>query len=307
MPKRDSTNTNLTTTITAPTNDQVIVRHSEIADFRQCPLKWWLKWVQKWNPTDSSEASNLGTAWHAVMAAHYRTLQDPDLGADVGGNAWDAIKLYEKFDWYDRLVWMYEGYCEKHGLDEEWGVLDYEATRHVQILPGVLYEWTTDLLVLNHRLGKVQVVDHKSTSRPLRKIDTDLSDQLGLYINGEIRRGHNVVDGWTNQVRTEKLKRHMTLDERFARIPTYKSPVELDNIWYDAQRTTIKMLEMRAESEMPHSNPDPRVCSWKCDYVEAHLILRKTPRSKWDTRLGPLMRTKGMVQKEVPRGSDVPI
>jgi hypothetical protein len=199
---------------------------------------------------------------------------------------------------------MYEGYNQLYGLDEQWEVIEFESTLTVPMMPGVLYEWTTDLLVFDHGLQKLRVVDAKSTKNPLRKIDTDLSDQLGLYIKAQTLRGTPVADGITNQARTEKLKRPMTLDERFARIPTYRSPVELDNIWYDAQTTVRKMLEAQAEGIFPHSNPDPRVCGWKCDFVEAHLILRKTPRTKWESRLGPLMRTQGLVQKEVPRGSD---
>lgn len=300
MPRRISQNTKPTTTTIGP---DVVIRHSEISDFRQCPMKWWLKWVQKWNPAETSEASTLGTAWHHVMHRHYGALKD-DGYAEVHGNGWDAVKYYEGSDFYDRLSWMLEGYQEKNGLDDQWEILDFESTKTVEILPGIQYEWTTDLLVLDRSLNRVRVVDHKSTKNPLRKIDTDLSDQLGLYINAEIRSGRDVVDGITNQARTEKLKRAMTLDERFARIPTYRPPVELDNIWYDAQRTIQHILQFRDGGEMPYSSPDPRVCSWKCDFVEAHLILRKTPRAKWDSRLGPLMRTKGLVQGEVPRGSD---
>lgn len=268
------------------------------------PLKWWLKWVQRWNPSEHSEASTLGTAWHVVMAHHYGTLQD-EAYADVHGNAYDALNFYNNEEFFDRLFWMYEGYREYWAeADLLWEIIEFESTQTVEIMPGVLYEWTTDLLVFDKQLRKLRVVDAKSTKNPLRKIDTDLSDQLGLYIKAQTLRGKPVADGITNQARTEKLKRHMTFEERYARIPTYRSPIELDNIWYDAQRTIKAMLRIQDEGEAPYSAPDPRVCSWKCDFVEAHLVLRKTHRDKWDSRLGPLMRTKGLVQKDVPRGSD---
>lgn len=274
-----------------------------MADFRQCPLKWWLKWVQRWNPSETSEASTLGTAWHVVMAHHYGTLQD-EAYADVHGSAYDAVMFYRAEPFYEKLVWMYEGYVERYGHDPQWEIIEFESTQTVEIMPGVLYEWTTDLLVFDKTVGKLRVVDAKSTRHQLRKIDSALSDQLGLYIKAQTLRGKPVADGVINQARTEKLKRHMTMEERFARIPDYRSPIELDNIWYDAQRTIRAMLRMQDEGEMPYSAPDPRVCDWKCDFVEAHLVLRKTHRDKWDSRLGPLMRTKGLVQKDVPRGSD---
>lgn len=293
---------------TATPESVEIVRHSEMADFRQCPLKWWLKWVQQWNPRETSEASTMGTAWHEVMAHHHRFLQQAPPNMDtmeVRRALGPVFDYFQETDFYDRLVWMYDGYLEKYGLDPDWEILEFETTQTVQMMPGVLYEWTTDVLVLDIRLNKIQVVDAKSTKNPLRKIDTDLSDQLGLYVKAQSLRGdYLVMGGITDQARTEKLKRPMTLDERFARIPTYRSAIELDNIWLDAKRTVRKMLEYRESGEIPYSAPDPRICGWKCDFVESHLILRKTPESKWEQRLGPLMRSKGLEQKEVPRGSD---
>jgi hypothetical protein len=96
----------------------------------------------------------------------------------------------------------------------------------------------------------------------------------------------------------------MTLEERYAQISAYKSQIELDNIWDDAKKTIREILRCRESGEDPYSAPDPRICTWKCDYVETHLILRKTPKHKWEQRLGPLMRTRGFEQKEAPRGSD---
>jgi hypothetical protein len=134
----------------------------------------------------------------------------------------------------------------------------------------------------------------------------DLSDQIGLYVKAQTLRGQPVADGLVNQVRTEKLKRPMTLDERNARLSAYKSPIELDNIWNDAKKVVRRILEVRESGEIPYSGPDPRVCSWKCDYKETHLILRKTPESKWASRVESLLRMKGFRQGQVPRGSDAP-
>lgn len=294
-----------------PKAELEVIRHSELADFRQCPLKWWLKWYHSYQAT-SSLASSLGTAWHDVMAAHYGEvfrLQQQGLQAsvtDCRAVVSKTIGHYRETPHYDQLVWMYDGYLEFWMTDDGWDIIEYETTQTVEILPGIQYEWTTDLLVYDRRLHKQRLVDHKSTKNALRKTDVDLSDQLGLYIKAQTLRGQKVADGVVNQVRTEKLKRPMTLEERNARLPSYRSPVELDNIWEDARRTARKILEYRQSGEIPYSAPDPRTCDWKCEYKETHLILRKTPESKWGSRVGSLLRMKGLSQGEVPRGSDRP-
>lgn len=303
VPKRDSP----VALVEPQQSDLTVVRHSEMADFRQCPLKWWLAWVCQWRNGDSA-ASSLGTAWHEVMAHHFEEIQRWQQRGENPPKDWlgavSVIEYFKETPHYDTLVWMYEGYLEKWGASPEWEIIEFESTQQVEIMPGIWYEWTTDVLVEDHRLRKLRVVDHKSTSNQLRKIDADLSDQTGLYVKAQTLRGRAVADGLINQARTSKLKRPMTLEERYAQISTYRSPTELDNIWDDAKATIRDILRWRESGETPYSAPDPRICSWKCDYVETHLILRKTPRHKWEQRLGPLMRTRGFEQKEAPRGSD---
>lgn len=288
----------------------VVVRHSEMADFRQCPLKWWFKWMGSWQTKEAGEASSLGTAWHEVMAHHYELLQKYQRAGRVlpvetlRGETELVIEYFKETSHYDQLIWMYDGYIQNYGVDPQWEILEFESTQTVEILPGIDYEWTTDVLVLDYQVNKQRVVDHKSTSNQLRKGDVDLSDQLGLYIKAQTLRGAPVADGIVSQSRTKRLVRPMTLDERYQRIASYRSPIELDNIWADARQVIRQILQYRETGEIPYSAPDPRVCSWKCDYIEPHLILRKTHPDKWAERVAPLLRTKGFEQKAVPRGSE---
>lgn len=270
--------------------------------------------MTQWQAKDPSSASSLGTAWHEAMAHHYGEIYRWQAGGKVPTSVEPIANVvrgildgyFKGTPHYDTLVWMYEGYLAKWELDPDWEIIEWESTQEVEASPGIWYEWTTDVLVRDHSLGgKLRIVDHKSTSNQLRQSSVDLSDQLGLYIMAQGMRGTKVADGIVSQARTHKLVRHMTLDERFQRLPSYRSPVELENIWDDAMQT-IQMMRNYLEypDVAPYSVPDPRVCSWKCDYQEAHLILRKMPKAKWGTRLRPLLRSKGFEQKEIPRGSD---
>jgi hypothetical protein len=290
-----------------------VVRHSAMADFRQCPFKWWLKWVKGWQPAGPSDASSLGVIWHHVMAAHYREIQRWQKRGETAPKDWlgavSVIEGYKSTRFYETLQWMYEGYLDKHGSDDQWEVLAVELTQTVQMRPGLLYEWTSDILVRDHSItgSPLRVVDNKSSGNQLGKGEIDLSDQLGLYVKAQqLTTTDRITDGVWNQARTKKLVRAMTLDERYQRMTSYKPQVELDNIWADAVDVAEVMITREDQTKSPYSAPDPRVCSWKCDYKEEHLILRKTPREKWDRRLAPLMRTAGFRQGEVPRGSDVP-
>lgn len=295
-----------------PSAGMELVRHSELADFRQCPLKWWVKWYLSYQQIKASAPSDLGTAWHHIMAVHYgwiyKLQQDGLLPPveDLRGVVSVAIEHYKQTPHYDQLAWMYDGYLERYGNDPGWEIVEFESTQRVEMMPGIWYEWTTDVLVRDSALRKLRVVDHKSTRHALRQGEVDLSDQIGLYIKAQTLRGQAVADGLINQVRTEKLKRPMTLDERCARMSSYRSPVELDNIWNDAKKTVRAILAVRESGEIPYSAPDPRVCNWKCDFKETHLILRKTPEARWKDRLPALLRMRGFRQGQVPRGSDAP-
>lgn len=273
-------------------------------------MKWWLKWVNRWQSADSS-ASSLGTAWHEVMAHHYGEIQKWQQGghtpttAAVAESVEPVFQYYKATAHYDTLNWMYDGYLRHWGVDPDWEVVEFESTQQVEVSPGLWYEWTTDVLVRDHTLNKLRVVDHKSTSSQLRRGEVDLSDQLGLYVCAQNMRGVRVADGVISQARTEKLKRPMTLEERYQRMPSYRSPVELENIWDDMKKVVRLLLEFRQTPEVsPYSAPDPRVCSWKCDFLEAHLILRKMPQAKWGQRLTPLLRSHGFNKGDAPRGSD---
>lgn len=301
-----------------PSGGEVVVRHSRIATYRQCPLKEHLEWRGQWRQKEDSYASSLGTIWHYLMAQHYRGLRayqhngakaiDPL--RTVSEPVWEWLKeWYGKSKHIEILEWMYKGHLDAHGMDEHWVILEVEQTDTVPLMPGFLYEWTTDLLVLDKTVNAIRIVDQKSTSSKLRSVDIDLSDQLGLYIAATRRRSRpearRVLDGVISQAITAKLKRHQTLEERYQRPTSYRTDIELENIWEDACKTVRAMYSL-PDGEVPYSSPDPRTCSWKCDFVEPHLILRKTAASKWDRVIPPLMRSQGFVQKEAPRGSDTP-
>lgn len=283
--------------------EPIVVRHSELAAFRQCPLMHKLEWFEGWwDPAkEAGSKRELGTVWHEVLAIRYRYLRDcatsgkqpdeQDLEHAVG-----AAIAAAHTELHETLYWMWDGYIEKYGWDTDWEIIAVEQTMRVQFLDEdeqpfaifdprvhdwrpVLYSWTSDVLVRSREYRGVIVVDTKSTSQPMGKMDIDLSDQFGLYSMAWRRKGTKVVGQLVNQAKTKVLKRAMTLDERFSRVPSVRTPYELREIELDAIGT-IRAMYSGDNLRRPYSSPDPRQCGWKCDFKEPHLRMRRNPPEK---------------------------
>lgn len=306
---------------------KTVIRHSRLRDFRRCPLKEKMKWQDGWHSPKVSEASALGSAWHEVMAAHYNEIrcQQKQLGYDhwvksvnndyvpqtapdyllddVQASVLDALDS----DKADTLQWMYQGYVDLYGLDPDWEILVVEREFEAQLLgpsgkpSGFWLQWHTDLMVRDHSMGgKVLVIDNKSTAAPVGQNDIDLDDQYGLYVWGARTLGYNVIAPVANQAKTKQLKRPMTLDERFVRTFSYRTHIEQNNIMADAL-ATMKAMTSAANRRLPYSNPDPRICGWSCEFLDAHLAARKDPRG-YDV-LNSLLPARGFTQEDntIPR------
>jgi hypothetical protein len=295
--------------------DAIVVRHSELADFRHCPLKHRWGWTQGWySPSrESGGRRELGTVWHDVLKVRYRYLQQCQ---NDGVTPDEAVILQEvgqviataHTELRETLYWMYDGYREHFGWDPDWRVISVEQKLVVPfhdendqpmtvfdhrtgLIRPVLYSWMTDILVASRTYRGILVVDTKSTSQAMSQMDVDLSDQFGLYTVAWRRRGLKVVGQLVNMAQTKKLKRPQTIEERFVRRPSIRTPNELRNIELDAVRT-IRAMYSEANHQGSYSAPDPRTCSWKCDFKEVHLRLRREADPEGRTEL--IMKRFGM-------------
>lgn len=274
-----------------PGAEPIVVRHSEIADFRHCPLKHKLAWVEGWwSPErEANGKRELGTIWHEAMKVRYLALKNGETDEDVLQELVAHVIEERNPEQTDLLWWMYDGYVEKYGLDKDLKIVSVEETLRVPfhdeddrplvievdgVRRPVLYSWTTDVLAFSRTYRGLMVVDHKSTAQPLGEMDIDLSDQFGLYTVAWRRLGEKIRGQLVNQVKTKQLKRPMALDERYKRTPSIRTAPELRAIEMDAVDTIYAMLSPR-NRRRPYSNPDPRSCGWKCDFKEPHLRMRR--------------------------------
>lgn len=285
----------------------IVVSYSEIDTYRQCPIKHQLSYKERWTrPAREGGALERGTLWHAVLEAHYRVLQAQQLpGRDPGfkisddelakrcADATHPLLLHpdsaEPLSESAELVtWMYQGYLDQFGFDPNWKILAVEHSAQVPIL-GPLGQRTRyrlkvkiDLIVRDLSLGnRMWVVDHKSGKDLPAQKALELDDQFGLYTLGMQRLGKPVFGQVYNAARTQRNKTGVqTLESRFCRYPLYRDEPELRAIELDAYQTCVSAYGPRPvalrDLPDPGSAPNPETCKWKCDFLESHLMARKT-------------------------------
>lgn len=294
----------------------ITVSYSELATFRQCPLKHAIGYKQRWTkPVKADSALAKGTLWHLVLQTHYTSLQQTQerLGRRIHQGAEEVEALGEAIiavqpllanpetgeqDPTQALVeWMYQGYIEFYGADRDWLIVAVEHDPMVALpaesgKPSSKYRLKLKIdLVIRDRQSRLWIVDHKSAARFPTSLENDIDDQFGLYIAGMRALGWPVFGAVRSVARTQRNvgdvdgSKIMPLDSRFTRAAMYRTDTELDNLMLDASRTA--KAAWGAAGEVPYSSPNPDQCGWKCEFLEAHLLMRKgTPSRTALTSLG---------------------
>ena len=285
------------------TSSKIIVSYSELDTYRQCPLKHELAWKQRyWKEPD--EKRQRGTNWHNVMQVHYQSLRENQTSrsAQIREAKTAVAKARKAVEplFYDGetgeqseeqalLEWMYNGYVGMWGNDPEWWIEDIERTMIVPlpaVTPGMhgrlskryFLKVKIDLIVRNPRSQRL-VVDHKSSQYLKSALEFQIDDQFGLYVWALRQAGLPVFAAVHNNARTQRNQgdkngtKPQLLSERFKREITFRSETELWNLGLDAARAA-QAIYGPGHSQV-YSSPDPDRCKWKCDFLDAHLEMRR--------------------------------
>lgn len=295
-----------------PGEGDVVVSYSELSTYRSCPLKHYLEYKERWTkPPEEMSPLNKGTLWHHVMEVHYLGIQKYQRGEfdRAGLHEWVSQRIAlllwdqdtgEQSEVQELITWMYQGYIEKWGLDDQWEILGVE-TKIQQRLPGpdgpspYILKGKLDLVVRDRDTGKIWIVDHKSGSNLPVEEDLDMADQFGLYlwllneagvpaigaIHSANRTKMNLGDRPENQDENgEPLKasyKKQTLDQRLKRTLMARGERELANIALDAYATAVNAYPEAVGLEpLPvYSNPDTMPFTWRGEWREVYLMSRK--------------------------------
>lgn len=265
-----------------PDNEKIIITFSELDSYRQCPLKWYWAYNQGWREeAKPGTALSRGSLWHEAMELNYVWLQrDPNAELSTI-RRWITAKLLvdpetgEQNDDQRLVEWMLQGHHEAYGRDENWEIIEVEAAHRVRLGPPTsrfYLQFKLDLLVRDRKSKQLLLVDHKSARDFSRKVEIDVADQFGLYSWGLRQLGMEVMSTIRSDARTQRNKAYMPLDTRFRRVPTFRTSKELNIIAADAY--DCARMAYNAQGVI-YSSPDPNLCSWKCQFLQPHLMVRK--------------------------------
>lgn len=287
-----------------------IVSYSELDTFRQCPLKHNLSYKRRWTkPVKPGSALDKGSLWHGVMEDHYGVIkkyQDAETRGKISKSRVAAVlaearqkvdeRLYNQqtgeylSETHELIDWMYEGYVEYYGIDEDWRVVGIE---HQIILPlpdasgqpsRYHLKMKLDLIIRDRSNGHLRVVDHKSGANLPTQMDLEIDDQFGLYTWGMRQVGKRVIGSLHSATRTTRnvgdwpgatKGKAQTLEQRMSRTLLNRDDKELTNIALDAYFAARAAYPDDEAYGAHYSAPDPRSCGWKCDFKEQHLQMRR--------------------------------
>lgn len=269
-----------------------VVSYSELATGRDCPLKHHLAYRQRWaKQPEPGSPRDIGTTWHLALQAHYEslmatqdlqgTMSDEErllLAAEAVGAILNSGHPEPQSEVQELADWMYAGYVNHYGVDPNWRILAVEYAPVVPLLNEAgrptrfRLKAKIDLVVQDLFTRTIDLVDHKGNQNLKRDKEVDLDDQFGLYTWMMRQLGKKVQKSIYSGARTQRNKTVVqTLDSRFKRTPMFRTDAELTNLALDAWRAAVALYR----KEVPYSAPDPNQCGWKCDFRDAHLLMRK--------------------------------
>lgn len=265
---------------------ETYVSYSELAAFRQCPLKWRWSYRDRWDSDRAKPALDRGTVWDAMLQTHYAGWMAGQDRADTSLQTLETLReagMAEVED-VELLEWMYDGYVSRY-LEEDRATWDVLANQLTMVLPlpdpddptkdGPIGLKVKIDRVARHRPTKgLWVWDDKTGKQQPKQAALDIDDQFKLYQWGLRRTGRQVAGFLVNHARTERLKRDMAGDERFVRHRLTSTDVELAAVALDAARAAAEIHRPdRREFSSPNSGLGG--CNGWCDYFDAHLTIRR--------------------------------
>lgn len=287
-------------------------------------MKHDLSYVERWSkPPRAGGALNRGILWHEVLEEHYKVLASTQ-GATAADKPTAPAKtrlaqakqaaakvLFEAeqeagsnstaLEDVELIAWMYEGYCQQYGVDEEWWIAATEHNAQVR-LPNELgkrsryaLKLKIDLVVgirgatLNRQTGKrplrLWVVDHKSGKDLPKDKDFDFMDQFTLYTWALRQLGRNVFGQLYSAARTfrsvkdKEGKAVDPLESRFSRTPMHRTDAELTRVAIEAYQTISTRYKQQVALDKIGGEPDrhtnEQTCGWRCDFTDPCLHGRK--------------------------------
>jgi RecB family exonuclease len=282
-------------------DEPIIISFSEIDAFRQCPFKHKLAYKLRYSrESEPMSALGKGGSWHTVLELHYRSIRmaREDGKSEAIGlyNAKNAVELYidslENEELQTLMWWMYRGYVQVYGSDDQWHV---QAVENTIVVP---LEWSNgeptrfqlkvkiDLVVVDAK-GRWWIDDHKSCGQLPKDDDFEFEEQFKLYA-AVMRKIGYPIHGCVHDAALTKMNKG---DYIFPGDPLYKATMKATPLANRFKRTLIAHTDkeltatiddvirtatlMYSEENLEERHPDGDKCRWRCSFTEACLYGRR--------------------------------
>jgi hypothetical protein len=280
----------------------IVVSFSELLTAKRCSFKHQAAYVERWSKRAAPDSAlGKGSAWHSVLEAHYNEIMKCQREGEISRTKiLDRCKaavmpiIYDLAteEIQDLIWWMYEGYVNYYGSDEDWQIIAVEHGAECA-LPDVggdsdpLFRLKVkiDLVVKERSTGRIRIVDHKSGKDLPHKKTLEIDDQFPLYQWALTRLGKRVFGLTYSAARTLRLQADIKepgttpLDERYARVSMHRTDKEMEGIAHEAADTALtrylEQARVKAARRDPPRTTDPLRCQWDCDFRDACLAGRK--------------------------------
>jgi len=267
-------------------DDAFIIRHTELAQFLQCPRKWAILSHNGLNlePIQMNHNLSLGIIWHTALEEYYRALQESKSDPYTAGRLALQLKAVEQEEHLqltvgdpmgglsiedqdkkeqDRglLEQMYDGYVDWSNNyakpnDKDFRVVDVERRFLVPILTRLKKKAAKAYLavkidtIVEYNKG-LWVVEHKTAGKSTKVDDIpglELDIQLALQALA-LKRTTSVppVKGIIYNVARKQAPSNRVKSPLFGRTIVTKSPTELENMELFLHSN---LLEMKKVSRM---------------------------------------------------------
>jgi len=273
---------------------ELVLSHSQVDAFSQCPLKWSAGYRMRLSPPERPARLAIGSAWHKVMEFYrkwWAESGDPLHGVQgaqlAANNIVDLVPAAVVDDEIvERMHWMLEGYIERWvetGEDSRWHIMDVEVRFDVPLIEDVSFIGYVDFVKIEKATGRTVIGDTKTTSgKDISKAyyseDLAFEPQFARYI-AAMRRFGVEVDGFEwDAARTDRLKRAMTLEERYGRVHDWTNDAAAERAWSELEVLAGVMLETARGERPVYANPISWVCKARCDFFAGHKLATETGR-----------------------------
>lgn len=273
---------------------------TEISTWRTCPHKHHLQYGARWRTEHTTRPLEVGTLGHSILELHYAGIVnhgEPDIPAIIdllkGNGAED--EEHPRHEYAKTCLWAYHGYRKRWQLRDpaEWRFKRVEEEFKVPLPNGVELVMRIDLLAERIVMGRARglwVWDHKFMKTLPNDRELDLDDQTGLYIWGCRQMGIPVTGALLNVCKTERLKRAMSLEERFERFWIHRSDAHIDKIIQEAMET-VELMDHALGLGIHPRTTNPQTCKWMCPFLVGCLAGRQSNQAE-----GEVLRAKGFVE-----------